>query len=221
MKIYRFISKKNKKQTAKSSESNPTLIALLSGFTGAALSLVGQYFINYQYIERPKIILEQTKQEVEVFKSVQSIQPRGSLSCFVGKIKSTRVLVTCDFKNEGSYDVTVEIKDFAIYDAKKYMYYKNNEDKAKLDNDFERGSALPGYGIRFFFYVTISEKALESIRNAHWYRLSYNYSLQTNNSVVAHLTKIMPRLSDLISSISILETGRMIDIDLSSNPSGD
>ena len=104
-------------------------ISLVSGLAGVIVASVAQYFINYHFIERPKIVLENKKAALEAQKQALSLAPLVDSSCSSTRLDLWSWRVDCQSTNKGKYPAVISIEKTTVHlstDPNETLYQEGN-----------------------------------------------------------------------------------------------
>lgn len=181
-------------------------IALASGLAGAVLSLFGQYFVTYKYIEGPKYELEARKLQVEALKSIQALTPHAELVCTVQAISQIAYLAECTATNKGDFAIEIQAEDARFYLRSNYKSTESPSYSARLQfEERRRGKPWlpvpPKQARRSLLFLELDEKHAKELQNQKW-ALEIDLALKTDKRVSEAIGQAFPSLAGATETFS-------------------
>lgn len=181
-------------------------ISLVSGLAGVVVATVAQYFINYHFIEQPKIELENKKAALEAQKQALSLAPLVDSNCSSTRIDPWAWRIDCHSTNKGQYPATISIQKTTIHlssDQNETLYSEGQGFSTDFPNNKKMFMGPPGTpGGDLHFNLRFDKSAYPSgiTRNDIIARVMFTY--RAPDSAVQFVTAQFPEVQGILNDFS-------------------
>lgn len=209
-----------------SSENPPAISRSENVFMGAfiailtaSITVLAQYYITYQSIERPKIeieekriaveereiVVEEKKVSIEAHKQALSLSPITYSTCSARRYDDWTWKVSCVTKNPGQYPVDVHLSEVQLYvinDETEHPYDNGNGFSVTFPNGLDKYRSVPGVDGDLWFYIRFDKKQYPTKIMGGKAAIRISFSYQTIQAAEDYMVKQFPELGTIVQSIS-------------------
>lgn len=181
-------------------------ISFISGLAGVIVATIAQYFINYHFIEQPKIELEKKKVALEAQRQVLSLVPQIESSCGSTRLDTWTWRIDCHSTNKGQYPVIVAIEKTIILIATDHFgipYDAGSGFKAVFPNNKNMFMATAGTsGGDLYFYLQFDKGVhpFGIVRTDIVAQVEFSY--KSDDSAIRFVNESFPDVHEMLTKFS-------------------
>ncbi|OMO22109.1 hypothetical protein [Vibrio lentus] len=184
--------------------------ALIGGVVASIFGIAGQYFVGYELVEKPKLVLDQKKTYIEAHKIAQDMLPMVITSCEVSIKSNFSFYVTCTSDNQGEYPVFVEIEDSSIILANDDLHERFTASSFSLSQRFpddkKTFKLYPGTNGYLDFYLELDSEIFSGAKINDWGTVITSLKYSSDVEYTKSFIEVFPEFSrTLIKSMVMYE----------------